>query len=126
MTQKLDGCESLDALRAALRPGSWAEVDERVVDSGARYGDGEAVSVSIRKRGRRYDLDDRGLAVAKSGRPSGWFEVARRVVDRDGFNVNRAGVVFVPVVEGRDLASVALRLAGTALAIYAELLELCE
>ena len=80
-------------------PGPWAEVDERVVDSGARYGDGEPVSVSIRKRGRRYDLDDRGLAVAKSGRPSGWFEVAARVVDRNGFNVNRAGVIFVRLLK---------------------------
>jgi hypothetical protein len=97
-----------------------------VVESGARFGDGEAVTVSIRKRGRRYDLDDRGVAVAKSGRPSGWFEVARCVVDRDGFNVNRAGVVFVPVVEGRDLAALTSRLAETALAVYDELLELCE
>jgi hypothetical protein len=35
-------------------------------------------------------------------------------------------VVFVPAVEGRDLASLAARLAETSLAVYQELLELEE
>jgi hypothetical protein len=59
-----------------------------------------------------------------AGKPSGWLPVAKRVVAEEGFNVNRAGVVFVPVVEGRDLAMLALRLADTSRAVFAELLEL--
>ena len=50
--------------------------------------------------------------------------MAKRVVAEEGFNVNRAGVVFAPVVEGRDLALLALRLADTSRAVFAELLEL--
>jgi hypothetical protein len=53
-------------------------------------------------------------------------QVAERVVAEEGFNVNRAGVVFVPVVEGRDLSLLALRLADTSRAVFAELLELDE
>ncbi len=37
-----------------------------------------------------------------------------------------ADPIFVPVVEGRDLASLSLRLADTSLAVYGELLELEE
>jgi hypothetical protein len=48
------------------------------------------------------------------------------VVAEEGFNVNRAGVVFVPVVEGRDLALLVLRLADTSRAVFAELLELVD
>lgn len=59
-----------------------------------------------------------------AGKPSGWLPVAKRVVAEEGFNVNRAGVVFAPVVEGRDLAMLALRLADTSRAVFAELLEL--
>jgi hypothetical protein len=114
----------LDVLRAALRAEAWAEIDVQVVDSGACYGDGDAAEVSIRKRGRRYDLNDRGAATTKAGKPRGWFEVAQRLVAQEGFNVNRAGVISVHVVEGRDLASVALRLADISLAVYAKLLEL--
>jgi hypothetical protein len=47
-------------------------------------------------------------------------------VAEEGFNVNRAGVVFVPGFEGRDLAMLALRLADTSRAVYAELLELVD
>ncbi len=41
-----------------------------------------------------------------------------------GFNVNRAGVVFVRAAEGRDLVALAVRLADTCQAVEAELLEL--
>lgn len=61
------GSERLDELRAALRTESWAETELLVVDCGGCYGDGNAVEVSIRKRGRRYDLDDRGAATTKAG-----------------------------------------------------------
>jgi hypothetical protein len=46
------------------------------------------------------------------------------VVAEEGFNVNRRGVVFVPVIEGRDIDELASRLAETSVAVYAALLEL--
>jgi hypothetical protein len=102
-----------------------AEVSERVVQPGQAFGDGEAVRIRIRKRGRRYDIDDDGAAWAKAG-ASGRHavEAAEQVVAQDGFNVNRSGVVFVPAVEGRDIDALATRLADCSLAVYAELLEL--
>ena len=39
-------------------------------------------------------------------------------------HVNRRGVVFVPAVAGRDLASLAVRVAAASAALFAELLEL--
>ena len=53
----------------------------------------------------------------------GWLPVAEALVAEEGFNVNRRGVVFVPAMEGRDLATLAARLAATSLAVYQELLE---
>jgi hypothetical protein len=55
--------------------------------------------------------------MARRGRP------ARR---GEGFNVNRRGALFVPAVEGRDIAMLALRLAETAGTVYLALLELGE
>jgi hypothetical protein len=96
-----------------------------VVEPGPSYGDGERVRIHIRQRGRRIDLNDGGRAVEKAGVVGGgWLEVADRVVAREGFNVNRSGVVFVPVQEGRDIDELATRLAGTAIDVYAALLEL--
>ena len=105
---------------------SWGEAGETTLDTGQSYLEGEPTRIFIRKRGRRYDLDDRGRATQLAGKPSGWFPVAARVVTEEGFNVNRAGVVFVPVVEGRDLARLVLRLADTSRAVFAELLELVD
>ena len=66
-----------------------AEISERVVEPGPTYGDGEPVRIRIRKRGRRYDIDDDGVAWAKagaSGREA--LEAAEHVVVQEGFNVN--------------------------------------
>jgi hypothetical protein len=82
--------------------------------------------VRVRKRGRRYDLDDEGRATRPAGKPAGWLEVCDRLMAEAGFNVNRRGVVFVSVVEGRDLASIALRLADSSVAVYSTLLELSD
>jgi hypothetical protein len=79
------------------------------------------VRVHVRKRGIRIDISDDRAAVRRADVDS-WRETAERTVDLDGFNVNRAGVVFVPVVEGRDIVSLAERLAATSLAVYGELL----
>ena len=97
-----------------------------LVDTGLRYGDGEPVLVSVRKRGSRIDIDDRGRGAEKAGRPPGWLEVAREVVERDSLNVNRAGVVFVGSVEGRNFEPLVHRVADRSLAVYEELLGLVE
>jgi hypothetical protein len=101
--------------------GSWGDEGEAVLESGLTYDGEEPVRVHVRKRGRRYDISDQGAAVEKAGVKQ-WQETAERTVAEEGFNVNRAGVVFVPVVEGRDIAELAGRLAATSRAVYAELL----
>jgi hypothetical protein len=105
----------LEVAQAALA-GPWADNEERVVEL-------EPFPVVVRKRGRRYDLDDGGAAVARAGAPDGWLELAEEIVAEEGFNVNRRGVVFVPAVEGRDLASLAARLSDSADAVHAALLD---
>jgi hypothetical protein len=87
------------------------------------YDGAEPVLIRVRKRGRRVDISDDGAAVRRAG-VGDWRETAERTVELEGFNVNRAGVVFVPVVEGRDIADLAERLAATSLAVYGELLAL--
>ena len=109
----------IDALRAA-----WGETGEAEVETGLAFGDGDPVRVRIRKRGRRFDLSDGGVAVGKvRDRPKRWLELAERVVAQEGLNVNRSGTVFVPATEGRELARLAARLAETSLAVYAALLD---
>jgi hypothetical protein len=97
----------------------WAENEERLVETGA-------IAVFVRKRGHWYHLKDRGEAVARAralGAPSDWLAVAERVVREEGFNVNQSGVVFVQVVEGRDLGSLVLRLADCAERVRSALLD---
>jgi hypothetical protein len=95
-----------------------------MLETGQTFVPGEPTRIFIRKRGRNYDLDDRGRATELARKPTGWLPIAQRVVAEEGFNVNRAGVVFVPAFEGRDLALMALRLAETSRAVFNELLEL--
>ena len=99
-------------------------MEETLVETELSYGAAGPVQVLVRKRGRRYDIQDRGVAVRAAGRPPGWLAVSERVVAADGMNVNRAGVVFVPAVEGRDITRLAMRLAETSLAVHHALLEL--
>jgi hypothetical protein len=117
----------VDEMRHALESAAatWGDSGAIRLPSGLEYRDGEPVVIEIRKRGRRYDLSDEGAAVKKAA-VRDWLPVAEAVVEEEGFNVNRRGVVFVPAVEGRDLASLAARLAETSLAVYQELLELEE
>ncbi len=115
-------------MRSALESASesWSEAGEATVDMGESFAAGERIEIFIRKRGRRYDLDDRGCATELAGKPTGWLPVAQRVVAEEGFNVNRAGVIFVPAVEGRDIALLASRLGETSRAVFVELLELAD
>jgi hypothetical protein len=118
--------DSLAPVREALETAqrTWGDRGEVVLEPGPAYADGDPVRIRVRKRGRRYDLHDDGGAIARAGRPGGWREPIERLVDADGLNVNRRGVVFVRVVEGRDVAALARRLAETSRSVYLALLEL--
>lgn len=118
--------DGLAAIRAALGPTQQEERDrgEVLVDTGLVYVQGHPVRIRIRRRAHRYDLTDDGAAVADAGRPAGWLEEIDRLVAEEGFNINRRGVVFVPAVHGRDIATLALRLAETSRAVYLALLDL--
>jgi hypothetical protein len=110
--------DRLAAAAEQLAP-PWEESEERTVETGV-------FPIAVRKRGNRYDLDDGGAAIERAralGAARDWLPIAERVVAREGFNVNRHGVVFVPVVEGRDLASLAVRLADCAESVHAALLD---
>ena len=101
------------------------DVAETTVETGLEYAEGEPVRVRVRQRGRRYDLLDDGRAVELAGHPHGWRERAVAVAEAHNLNVNRAGVVFVPAVEGGiDRDWLARRVARTSLALYDALLEL--
>lgn len=119
--------DRLATIRAALGPAQQAERDrgEVLVDTGLVYVQGHPVRIRIRRRACRYDLTDDGAAVAHAGKPAGWLEEIDRLVAKEGFNINRRGIVFVPVVQGgRDIATLALRLAETSRAVYLALLDL--
>ncbi len=86
----------------------------------------DAIPIVVQKRGHWYHLKDRGEAVAQAralGASSDWLAIAERVVDEDALNVNRSGVVFVSAVEGRDVASLVLRLSDCAARVQAALLD---
>jgi hypothetical protein len=99
---------------------------EKVSDAGRlEYSDGDPVVVRVRRRGRRIDIDDNGAAVARAraiGTTANWLDIAQRVVAEDNLNVNRRGVIFVPAVEGRDIDSLAARVARSSAVLEAELL----
>jgi hypothetical protein len=111
----------LAAARAA-----WADRDEVLLDAGIAYVEGDPVRVRIRKRGRNLQLDDEAGAVARAGKPPGWFDLAREIVEEEYWlNVKRNGLVFLPAFDrGRDLAPLVVRVADASVALYQELLEL--
>jgi hypothetical protein len=109
---------------SALAELSRLERGAIVVESGLEYGDGEPVKVLVRKRLHRYALSDLRRAVEKAGKPSGWREAAERACLP--MNVDRQGTVFVPVVEGRDLSDLVVRLADASRAVHEALLVLDE
>ena len=118
--------DALEVVRVQIGdPNAWGG-GELHVETELHFADDTPVAVHLRKRGRRYDIDDEGAAVRKA-RAFGveeWETVAREVVDAHDLNVNRRGVVFVPAVEGGfDLAWLAFRLARCSYAVHAELLE---
>jgi hypothetical protein len=118
--------DALDVVRTELGDPSEWDHGERVVATDLHYADGEPVSVHIRKRGRRYELDDEGAAVAKARwfGASDWEGRATEIVDAHDLNLNRRGVVFAPgIAGGPDLAWLAFKLARCSYAVHSELLE---
>lgn len=90
------------------------------------YTPGRPVRISVRRRGHRYDIDDMGTAVALAGHPPGWREAAERTVQGLGWNLNRAGVVLMHAVEGRDIDALVQRTAEASAAVLEALLEIEE
>lgn len=87
----------------------------------------EPMPVLVRKRGRRYLIHDAAAAVERAGRPQGWFAIAEATVAEFDLNVNRAGVIFVPAVEGgMDRDWLASRVAEASSAVYSDLLEAAD
>jgi len=100
-------------------------MSDELLETGLVYTDGAPVVIRVRRRGRRIDIDDDGAAVSRAraaGTTRRWLEVAERVVTEYDLNVNRRGVVFVPVVVGRDVDALAARVARTSCALERELL----
>jgi hypothetical protein len=109
--------QRLEHVREQLDP-PLARDEERTVQTGS-------VPILVRRRADRYYLDDRGVSVAEArglGAPADWLRIAEEVVAREGFNVNRRGVVFVTIVHA-DPAATALRLADCAAAVGEALLD---
>jgi hypothetical protein len=100
--------------------------DRMVVDSGREWVAGQRVEIFIRRRGYWTELDDRGEAIRRAGKPEGWLEAADRIAVADGMNVGRNGVIGVKYGErtGHDLEEITGRLTDTARAIYLTLLDL--
>lgn len=118
--------DTIAEIRAKLETqlGPVAGGGEVELDSGLVYRTRRPVLIRLARRGRRYDLSDDGTAVSLSGNPPGWLESVQRLVAAEGFNVNRGGVISVPAVEGRDIATLVSRLALTSRTAYLTLLEL--
>ncbi len=101
---------------------AWIEGKDVAVASRLRYGPAHRVEVTVRKRGRRFDVSDGGRAVELAGKPAGWRETAEHVVEEYALNVNRRGVVFVQTNEAR-LEQLVSRTAECSLAVYEALLD---
>ncbi len=106
--------------RSGPRIGSMVEA----IVSSHEYLPGDPVDLRVVTR-RFPCIDDRGAAVAKAGRPEGWLGVATALARDLDVNVNRAGVLSLPVVpRGPGFDEIARRVAEASVALYGELLEL--
>jgi hypothetical protein len=110
---------------------SWPElkhsldaVEERVVETGRVYREGEPVRVRVRRRLHQHLVTDDGTAVRLAGKPHGWRDAAERVVDEAYLNISRAGAVFVPSVYPGYVDELVERVADASLAVYEAVLDL--
>ena len=100
------------------------EVEERVVEPGSVYREGEPVRVRVRRRHRSHLITDDARAVELAARPAGWRGEAERVVLEDSLNLSRGCAVFVPTVYPALVDSLVERVADRSLAVYEALLDL--
>lgn len=105
-------------------PTHVADGADFLTDTGATYDRTTAVQVRVRRRGHVCHLDDDGTAVRLSGRPTGWFGLVDSLMAVEGFNVNRRGVIFVPVAADRDIPALMARLGAASRTAYLALIEL--
>ena len=116
----------LAAARARIPPDDPGPPPVAHVEPGRCYAPNDPVRLRIVTR-RFTEVDDGGGAVARAGRPAGWLAVATRVAREFDVNLNRAGVLSLPVVAcgpGRD--AITGRVAEASVALFGELLELAE
>jgi hypothetical protein len=117
--------DALEVVRSEIGdPHEWND-GERVVATELQYAHGDAVSVRVRKRGRRYEVDDEGAGVAKA-RWFGvdeWEAVTAEVVDAHDLTMNRRGAIIATAAEETDLAWLAFRVARCSYAVHSELLD---
>jgi hypothetical protein len=117
--------DALEVVRAEIGdPHEWGH-GERLVETELRYADESPITVHIRRRGRRYEIDDEGAAVRKA-RAFGveeWETIASEVVEAHDLTVNRRGVISMPAVAEADLAWLAFKVARCAYAAHYELLD---
>ncbi len=98
---------------------------DTLIDSGLQYTPGEGVRVWLMRRDERVSVSDRGAAVERAGRPQGFREACRRVAAELVVNVDRNGVVELPVVKaGPGERVIVQRIAEASLALYEDLLDL--
>ena len=100
-------------------------MNDRLLDSGLLYSDGDPVVIRVRFHGRHYRLDDNGAAVAKAraaGTTDRWLEIAERVAAENALDVNRRGVVFTSGIREAQIEAVAARVARSSRAVESELL----
>jgi hypothetical protein len=110
---------TIDVQLRALEDGT----DAVVLDTGVSYLPDRPVRIRVRKRDGRYDMSDDAAAVTLAGHPLGWLSTMTHAVAEQCMNVNRRGVIFVTGFAGRDLASLARRLAECSRLTYLTLLE---
>jgi len=104
------------------QPQAWREGKDVIVPTELAYAPDDPVTVTVRKRGWRFDVSDAGRAVQRAGVQNDWQEVAERVVDEYAININRRGVVFVQSNE-HHLSSLIARVAECSVALHQELLD---
>jgi len=122
------GYRSWPRLRAAARgrvpPADPGPPPVELIEPGATYATGDPVRLRIATR-RWPEVDDGGGAVERAGRPEGWRTVTVRVAREHGVNVNRTGVLSLPVVPcGPGREAILRRVADASVVLFGVLLEL--
>jgi len=121
--------ERFDGLLMAFEEAraTWGERGEARLETGRSYDGTLPLVVLARKRPGHWIFSDEARGVDAAGRPRGWLEIARRVVEEEVMNINLRGVVFMSAGERSDNTwrhSILARVADSSVAVYEALLEL--